>query len=749
MGETQSKWQVWVQSPDLNEGVAVSNFNSPVLRPDLKKPEFTVNWTPEKAFYTAKYDNADIITEIFVPSDKATVCMKTTIVNKSDKSMDFTVTPSVFPYVNIPQMVAWDLPEWYLNTKVYKMDDRLTIHGQMNDPLRKANGDRSVTFNIDYDDNAEVELNLAKYQGNGNFFTPKHTREDAKFAFKMRDAEGEGFSAYQAVWAAQYKFSLGGGKSKTFTQVMTIQEDFHYNKEENEFESVYFDDAKYQQRVNNTRAFYDDLFSKRTIKTSNELYNNFINEFTPLQMFWVCSLDRGWPSSMRGIRDASQDFTGMTPINPEWTRQTILQMFSHQQVDGWMPRQINTFSRKLPHDMRYYCDGGAFLLELIHEYITYTRDISLLKETVYWLDSDEQSTILEHILRCTQFYLDEHNIGEHDLCKVWYGDWWDNMDEIGMEGRGESVTVTAQMILNLKNLANMFRWLYKNGEVDESYLEIADKYLKYRERFLSGMHKHAFNKDGYFNGYFNDDGKWLLSDKDPDGLKRMYLVSNAWAIIGKCTTPEMRKTILEHLDKMMKNKYGYYLMSDGYRTPIPKAGRVGNGTTPAASLYNHSQAFITRAFCECGEAELAYDATRHFFPIETFYAPVERTMAPPYAIANKYSASDKFPQRVTLQFLSGTVSYVLRITYNFFCGIKYDYDGLILKPCVPEAFGDFSVEFSYLGKKFTVNYIKSDYKSILLNGNILETEIDATTGKQKVFIADDEMADQNTIIVNY
>ena len=96
MGENQSKWQVWVQSEDLNKGVPVSNFGTPSLRYDLDKPETEVNWTPEKSIYKTKYDKAEIITEIFVPIDKATVCMKTTVKNISGKKMEFTATPALF-----------------------------------------------------------------------------------------------------------------------------------------------------------------------------------------------------------------------------------------------------------------------------------------------------------------------------------------------------------------------------------------------------------------------------------------------------------------------------------------------------------------------------------------------------------------------------------------------------------------------------------------------------------------------------
>lgn len=751
LGENQSKWQVWVQSPDLNDGVPVSNFNSPSLRYDLKKPEFSVNWTPEKAIYTAKYDNAEIVTEIFVPCDKATVCMKTKVINTSGKDMDFTVTPSLFPYVNIPQMVAWDLPEWYLASKIMKKGKMLTIHGQMNDPHMNKADFRSVTFNMDFEDDAEVELDFSRYSGAGNFFSPDAVKFENAMGYKMPEADGAGFATFQSVWAARYKFSLKPGESKALTQVLTIQEDVVYNDKENEFEAVYFDEKTYAQRVKETEKFYSDMFTKRTIKTSNELYNNFINTFVPLQMYWVGSLDRGWPSSMRGTRDASQDFIGVTPLNPEWTKETLRELFEHQQLDGWMPRQISTISRTAPHDMRYFCDGGAFLLELINEYMKFTRDTEFLKEELVWLESDEKSTVLEHIVRTMAYYINPKNIGEHHLCKVWNGDWWDIMDKIGLEGRGETVTVTAQTIINLENLAEMFKWLYEIGEVDESYLKLADEYMAIRDKFIEGMVKYAYNKDGYFNGYLNDNGKWLLCEKDPDGEKRVYLVANAWALIAGFSNEEMRKSVVDNVDKYCFGKVGFDAYNKGYPNYVDKAGRVGNGTIPGTTMYNHAQSFFTRACCLAGDSERAYKVTRYILPIENDYHPVEKTLAPPYALTNKYSNSDKNLHRASFQFLSGTTSYCLRIVYNFFFGITYDYKGLYLKPCIPAEFGDCSVEFEYTGKKFTVNYKKTDSeaKKVTLNGKTFDTVLNERSGKQMAFFEDAQLEAVNTIEMEY
>ena len=742
LGEKQSKLLTWIQSDDVNDGVPFNNFNSPALQFNAIKPKYTVNWNPTKATYTLSYPEMDVITEIFVPFDKATVCVKTTIKNKLDKEQNITVTPSVFPYVNKPQMVAWDLPEWYLSASVKKNGNALTFCGKMRSPEMIKENERSVTYNVDFDGDATFEMNMSKYTRSGTFFAPKTITEDTPLSNQMKDyASAQGFGSFTAVFAAKYKTTLKAGQSKTFTQVMTVQQAFDYNQEENEFEKVYFDEHGYAKRVAEADAFYEELFTKRTVKTENPLYDNFINNFAPLQMYWVGSLDRGWPSSMRGTRDASQDFTGIVPLYPEWARKVIIELFEHQRTDGWMPRQVSTISREAPHDMRYFSDGGAFLLELVHEYLTFTRDYALLDQKVWWLDSDEKSTVLEHVFRTADYYLDPVNIGEHGLVKVWHGDWWDMMDKIGLEGRGETVTVTAQVVLNLKNLVDALDWLAEKDDKYKQYLPLKDKYIKAREKFVYAMQTHAYNKLGFFNGYFNDNGKWLLSDNDPDGRERLYLVSNSWAIIGDCADEEMTKSIIDNVEKRSSCRRGHATSSTPFYDYIEKAGRAGLGGQKVQGVYNHAQSFYIRACCKAGRADLAYNASRYILPFEQEYAPVESTYAAPFVIANGYNNTDQFLHRVQLQYLSGTVSYVLRTVHNFFFGVEYGYNGLNIKPCLPVEFGNCSTEFTYLGKKFKLEFKPSKEKEIFVNGKLL--------GKENVFIPDGDMQDENFVEIYY
>lgn len=249
--------------------------------------------------------------------------------------------------------------------------------------------------------------------------------------------------------------------------------------------------------------------------------------------------------------------------------------------------------------------------------------------------------------------------------------------------------------------------------------------------------------------YFNDNRKWLLSDNDPDGEDRLYLVSNAWSVISGVADHEMTKSVLENVERRNCNGMAYNTASKGYPIAIDKAGRVGNGTRPNPNSYNHAQSFLIRACCVAENPEMAYKASRFIYPIENTFAPVEKTGAPPYAIVNSYANGSK---RAGFQFLSDTVSYVLRTFYSFFLGITYGYDGLTLMPCIPQAFGDCEVEFTYLGKNFTAQYKRTDnaLKSVTFNGQPwTKTTLCEENGKYIPFFADNDMKAENIIEIEY
>ncbi|MBQ6922432.1 MAG: hypothetical protein IJQ66_05015 [Clostridia bacterium] len=94
----------------------------------------------------------------------------------------------------------------------------------------------------------------------------------------------------------------------------------------------------------------------------------------------------------------------------------------------------------------------------------------------------------------------------------------------------------------------------------------------------------------------------------------------------------------------------------------------------------------------------------------------------------------------------------MRTAYSYFFGISYGFDGLTIKHCLPKEFGDCSAEFTYIDKKFTLIYKRTDklLKVVKFNGDEwTKTVYSEEYGKVFPFFADEDMQDENIIEIEY
>ena len=402
-------------------------------------------------------------------------------------------------------------------------------------------------------------------------------------------------------------------------------------------------------------------------------------------------------------------------------------MMECQRTDGWFPRQYSSKGKHGKHDLRTHVDGGAFFVEFIWKYLAHSKDWDILKNKVEWLDSDEKSTVLNHIIKAVEYYINPENLGEHGLCKIRGGDWLDAVNSAGLEGRGESVTVSEQTVMSLKYLADILTHI--------DMPDNASKYMEFVEKLKENINNSAFNESGYYNGVFNDNGEWIFSDNDPDGVSRMYSVSNYYAIISGIADKNKSDKILENAE-MLKCDKGYRLFYPCFgETPIEKVGRIASGDLPPylvenGNVYNHgSQGFFARALAVMGKGDMLFDVLQWLLPYNTQYHPTEKTFTPPYAIVNCWQQLPAFDHRGMMCFLTGSIAMALRGVYEWVMGITPTLDGLEINPVLAEKLGDVTVKFNYMNKS---NILEIKERVPFLNGRKL-------TEKHKNLITDKEV----------
>jgi hypothetical protein len=767
-----SSWITWIKSPAFSGG-AFCNFFRPNLltgNPGVEPDNYKTTYSPECAVYSFQWEGIAVTTELFCAFDEAAIIMKLYVKNMHSEAIPVTLLPAMLPYVNPAVLAPWDRPEWYLKSG-FGCEDKFAFWTQLSNMNSEKEKRRAVTLLTEKDGLSSVEISYERYVGQGTFDRPEALygnglgREPKAGAEWGKYNKGNCIYGYPPVYAQQYDYILQPGETKTVTQVlgMTGNDTGNELPDRSSMKALekFFDPDFCDAEKDRVRVKYEKFLGIRRLDSPDQDLNYYVNEWLPLQMYWVASLDRGWPSGMRGSRDSANDFTAMIPLDSGWSAGILETLMSCQRSDGWFPRQYSALGRNGKHDMRGHVDAGAWVIELLYEYLCHTKDTEVLFKMVPWLDSDSEDTVLAHSLRTMEYYIDSDHIGEHGLCKIGEGDWLDSVNRAGIEGRGESVTVTNQVIIALTYMIEILMLIKDRQNMAENLIPdgTAEKYLVKKLTLKENLQKHAFNKEGYFNSVFNDDGKWLFSDCDPDGKKRVYGPANWYSIISGTTAPEQADSVLRTLE-FLKSEMGYRLywppMGD---IPIDKVGRSGSGDLMEGlwengNVYNQgSHGFLGRALATAGEGDLLYETLQYLLPYDQERHPTSKTLTPPYAVVNCWQQVPGFIHRGGLSFLTGSIAMGLRLVYDWMLGIKPVLEGLAIDPCIPSGFKTLNACFCYRGKPIRMEIDNSSGRQntpdrVILNGMaVLCRKPDFFSGRKMHLIQEELFKDGDNCIL--
>lgn len=721
-GQKFSNWIVWIKKDGAEP---FNNFFRPHVSAVLQSEEpenLNIEFFPEKAVYSFNNAGLFIKTEFAIPLRGREIAMRFTIKNESDEDISLRICPFLMPYVNQAQLAPWDKNEWYLRTGYGVENDTAVFWTNLLNPAGNRKKRRTMTLVTETECLKGVEISRENFLGSGSEYCPEFAVTGSlnisanKAGGYSKFSDDTQIYSYPPVYAMEYEWHLKAGESKTLSQTLAMP------GEQTDGEQPSLNDvlktARWRERfddgVSECKKYFSELFNTNHIKTPDEFFNYYMNYWVPLQMNWVASLDRGWPSGMRGTRDSANDYTALIYTDLKSCREVLWTLLSCQRKDGWFPRQYSAQGRQGNHDLRPYVDGGAFVLEFFYHYIAYSGDTAFLDELIPWLDSDTEASVWEHIKAAMGYYIDGQNIGEHGLCKIRGGDWLDSVSSAGLMGRGESVTVTCQCVMALYDLIDICKSLCRDTD-------LIDTYTSHAQAFKKAIREHAFNKKGYYNSVFNDDGKWIFSDLDPDGKERPYGVCNWYSIISKTAEPEQIDGILKVKD-ILKCDMGYRLFYPPFEKPIAHVGRQASGDMPPymsenGNVYNHgSQGFLARALAKAGRGEELFEVMRWMLPCYQELHPTEKALIAPYAITNCWQQLPSFEHRGMLSFLTGAVAMCLRSAYEWLIGFEAVLGGFRLSPAMPDSWDNMELFLSYKGKTLFIKTVRSGKKSLTVNG---------------------------------
>lgn len=383
-------------------------------------------------------------------------------------------------------------------------------------------------------------------------------------------------------------------------------------------------EQKEKKDFDNLKIRFEDWKSD---KVSASAFNKFLRCVQKQTSF--CAHGKNYAGAYLGIRDVFQQLEGALIWQRELSREKILVALNNILTSGRPPRMFScpeTYDAPVPVCLEKYIDQGVWIISTVYTYLAYTGDFGILDEKCGYIDAPDEAwvdahrtgeitTVLEHLIRITNFLLSNIDTEYTGCLKVLFGDWNDAVDGLGKTddkekefGTGVTVMATLQFRQNLREMTEILR------RVGGYETEIS-KYAEAASKIDGGLQKYAVDekcgKRRIIHGWGDKVSYKVGSFCDPDGAERYSLTPNAfWAITGFIENDlSLKESIMDCVDAV-SSKYGLKTFDKPFPGGTEGVGRIEKivpGTYENSCAYVHGSLFGTMALFAIGESRRAWE----------------------------------------------------------------------------------------------------------------------------------------------
>lgn len=514
-----------------------------------------------------------------------------------------------------------------------------------------------------------------------------------------------------------------------------------------------FDTAeKVDKAFHELKSYWDKILGSYMVISNDDKLNRMVNIWNQYQCMITFCLSRSASFFESGIgrgmgfRDSNQDLVGFLHQVPERARERIIDIASTQFADGGCYHQYQPLTKKGNDEIgQGFNDDPMWLIFGVVQYLKETGDFSILKELVpFDNETGSEVPLFDHLTASFNHVIE--NLGPHGLPLIGRADWNDclnlncfsnNPDESFQTtenkvkgSKAESLMIAGFFVMYGREYADLARRLNKMSEYERAQ--------KYVNEMIVSVREHGWDGEWFIRGY-DYYGNKIGSAENDEG--KIFIESNGWcAMAGIGLENGMVDKALDAVKKYLDCEYGIVLNYPAYTKYYVNYGEISSypeGYKENAGIFCHNNPWIMIGETIRGHGDYAWDYYRKICPA---YLEEKSDLhkVEPYVYAQMIAGKDAFrPGEAKNSWLTGTAAWNYFAITQYILGIRTDYDGLIIDPCIPKELKHYRVTRKFRGATFAIEINNPNGKmrgisQLKINGKVIHGNLIPIMPQNKV-----------------
>ena len=507
------------------------------------------------------------------------------------------------------------------------------------------------------------------------------------------------------------------------------------------------------------KKYWDDLLNVYVLKSEENKLNRMVNIWNQYQCmitfcfsrsasFFESGIGRGM-----GFRDSNQDLVGFLHQIPERARERIIDIASTQFPDGGCYHQYQPLTKKGNNEIgQGFNDDPMWLIFGTIHYLKETGDFSILDEMVpFDNERGSEKSLFYHLTVSFNHVI--NNLGPHGLPLIGRADWNDCLNlNCFSDNPDESFQTTENKTEGSKAESLMIAGLFVM--YGKEYADLCDYLGKRKEAVRARQHVNDMTEAVKKYGW---DGEWFLRAYDFWGNKigsneneegKIFIESNGWCSMAGIGLEEgLVQKALDAVKDRLDCEYGIVLNNPAYTTYHIESGEISSypeGYKENAGIFCHNNPWIVIGETILGRGDRAWEYYKKICP--TYLEEIsELHKVEPYVYAQMIAGKDAYcPGEAKNSWLTGTAAWNYFAVTQYILGIRPQYDGLLIDPCIPSDWKSFTVIRRFRGTTYEIkvsnrNGMMKGVKQIRIDGKSLSGNILPLIHTEKIVNVEVEM----------